>query len=142
MAEKTNKKTGTEFESKVKQWFEVHRKLSFDKKKIEIGDPPGKKHEFDLVNETEKIAIECKCYTWKAKGSNPSAKISTLNEAVFFLSFLRDYKRIIVINKAFTPEKKETLAEYYFRTYCCLLGKTIIAEFDPQTDTMRFFSRF
>ena len=145
MTEETNKKKGTEFENKVKQWFEAHFKSSFfQNKKLQVGKAPGKEHRFDLVNETKRIAIECKCYTWTKTGNIPSAKLSTLNEAVFFLSFLRDYdyKTIIVMNKEPNPEKNETLAEYYFRIYRYLLGETIIAEFDQEKSTMRFSPGF
>ena len=143
MTEETkNKSTGIEFENDVKKWFEDHFKTPFRKVKIKIGNPQEKQHEFDLVNETKRIAIECKCYTWTKTGNIPSAKISILNEAAFFLSFLRDYKTIIVIKKRFNSEKKETLAEYYFRTYRCLLGDTRIAEYDEETKTIFFSPEF
>ena len=67
-------------------------------------------------------------------GNVPSAKIRTMNEAVFFLSFLPDtMEKIIVMAKATHPKRKETLAEYYHRSYGHLLGATRMMEYDVST---------
>ena len=39
--------------------------------------------------------------------------------------------------RSFHPRRKETLAEYYFRTYRHLLGKIRILEYDTDTKTMK-----
>lgn len=66
-------------------------------KKLAIGNPP-KGHKFDIVSEDAHIAIECKRYTWTEGGNVPSAKMGTMNEAVFYLSFLPDtYDKYIVM---------------------------------------------
>ena len=109
-------------------------------KKIGIGDPK-KDHKFDIVDELDTIAIECKRFTWTETGNIPSAKIRTTNEAAFYLSFLPDsYEKYIVMFKSTHPKKQETLAEYYYRTNHHLLGKIKIAEYDPNTDVMRIIS--
>ena len=86
-----------------------------------IGTPP-RPHRFDLVSEDRRIVVECKCYTWTSGGKTPQGKISTLIEALYYMSFLPETGiRIIAINKAITPGKTETLAAYFFRTYRHLL---------------------
>ena len=61
-----------------------------------------------------------------------------MNEAVFFLSFLPDtMEKIIVMAKATHPKHKETLAEYYHRSYGHLLGTTRVMEYDVSTKTMK-----
>ena len=80
------------------------------------------KNSFDCVSENKEIVAECKCYTWTDSGNSPSAKLSKLNEAAFYMSFLpKITKKIIVMSKADHISKKETLAEYYFRLYRHLL---------------------
>ena len=61
-----------------------------------------------------------------------------MNEAAFYLSFLPEaIEKNIVIRKSVHPRRKETLAEYYFRTYRHLLGKIGILEYDTDTKTMK-----
>ena len=67
----------------------------------------------------------------------PSGKIRGLNEAAFFLSFLKDYEKYIVILYSYHPKRKQTLAEYYFETYRHLLGNIRVAEFEPVSGTFR-----
>ena len=122
----------------MKEWFELARKISYQMEKaIPIGTP-GKNHKFDLAEATGNVAVECKCYTWTETGNVPSAKIRSINEAAFFLSFLPDtMEKIIVMAKA-TPQKhKETLAEYYHRSYGHLLGTIRVMEYDVSTNTMK-----
>ena len=107
-------------------------------KKIPIGKPP-KDHKFDIVADNDLIAIECKRYTWTETGNVPSAKMGFTNEAAFYLSFLPDaYRKIIVMLRSCHPKRKESLAEYYYRTYRHLLGNIVVAEFDPDSKSMRF----
>lgn len=59
------------------------------------------------------------------------------NEAAFYLSFLTsDYKKYIIMLKDYNRKRKESLAEYYFRTYKHLLGDIIVAEYDPKTNKL------
>ena len=49
----------------------------------------GKKpHRFDLATREHDIVGECKAFTWTEGGNIPSAKISTLKEAVSYLGTL------------------------------------------------------
>ena len=134
-----NPRVGKEFQLAVKEWFEEAYTTSFDvERKIAIGRP-AKLHSFDISSLDESIVVECKCYTWTETGNVPSAKMGFTNEAAFYLSFLPDdTERIIVMLHAEHVKRKETLADYYFRTNRHLLGKTKIYEFDLHTKEMRF----
>lgn len=62
------------------------------------------------------------------------------NEAAFYLSLLEGkHTKYIVMLKSYNPKRKETLAEYYYRTNKHLLGVIIIAEYEPDSDNMRLF---
>ena len=130
---------GKDFQEKVCDYFasKSEYKGNFE---MEVGLPigdPQKDHFFDIVNKEERIVIECKRYTWTETGNVPSAKIRSLNEAAFFLTSLKGpYTKYIIMLKAKHPKKKESLAEYYFRTYRHLLGSIIIAEYDITTKEM------
>ena len=139
MSNSDNPINGAIFQKQVLEWFREHHKISFSlEKKIPIGNPP-KDHKFDIVADNDTIAIECKRYTWTETGNVPSAKMGFTNEASFYLSFLPDsYKKIIVMLRSYHPKRNESLAEYYYRTYRHLLGNIQIAEFDPDSKSMRF----
>lgn len=134
-----NPKVGKTFQIAVKEWFEEAYTIPFElEREIAIGRP-AKLHSFDISSLNENIVIECKCYTWTETGNIPSAKMGFVNEAAFYLAFLPDNtERIIVMLHAEHVKRKETLAEYYFRTNRHLLGKIKIYEFDLQTKEMRF----
>lgn len=103
---------------------------------IAIGRP-AKNHYFDLVSNDSKFVGECKNFCWTETGKMPSAKMASLNEAVLYLSLLpSETKRFIVLRRDTrdTHEKqKESLAEYYYRTYKHLLDGIFIIEFDVET---------
>ena len=139
MSNSDNPKNGAKFQKQVFEWFRGHYNVSFSlEKKIPIGNPP-KDHKFDIVADNDLIAIECKRYTWTETGNVPSAKMGFTNEAAFYLSFLPDaYRKIIVMLRSCHPKRKESLAEYYYRAYRHLLGNIVVAEFDPDSKSMRF----
>ncbi len=147
MSNSDNPKKGAEFQKQVKNWFTKNYRTSFKEEvEIPIGspltDPSGyKNHKFDIVSDDQSIVIECKRYTWTKTSNVPSAKMGTTNEAAFYLSLLKGkHKKLIVMLKACNPKRKETLAEYYYRTNKHLLGDIIIAEFDPDSDDMHFLN--
>lgn len=139
MSNSDNPKNGALFQSQVKEWFQKKYHKPFElEKKIPIGIP-AKDHKFDIVDSENTIAIECKRYTWTETGNVPSAKMGFVNEAAFYLSFLPEsYVKVIVMLDSYHEKRKETLAEYYYRTYHHLLGDILIAEYDPIMDNMRF----
>jgi len=125
-----NPKKGRDFEERVGQALEERYKTSFKKRSINIGVPP-KAHNFDLVSEDGTIIVECKNYSWTETGNIPSAKTAFLNEAVLYLSHApASSKKIIVVRKDNHPKRKESLAEYYVRTYFHLLNNVMIMELD------------
>ena len=68
------------------------------------------------------IIIECKCYTWTNGGNVPSAKMSTLNEAVLYLRSVNyNARKILAMKKDVRLRTGESLAEYYCRIYGHLL---------------------
>ena len=132
-----NPKVGRLFQEYVCKMMSQHFKQHFD---LEVPIPigkPAKNHKFDCVSEDKKIVVECKCYTWTETGNSPSAKLGALNEAVFYMSYLpEDTKKIIVTKKSRHPKKTETLAEYYYRTYMHLLKGITLMEVDAETDSL------
>lgn len=129
------------FQRQVMDWFRKKYQREFVlEKKIAIGNP-AKEHKFDIVDEDNTIAIECKRYTWTETGNVPSAKMGFTNEAAFYLSFLPDtYEKYIVMLYSFHAKRQESLAEYYYRTNHHLLGKIRIAEYNPEKDEMRILN--
>ena len=104
---------------------------------ISIGDPPTE-HAFNLANEDKSIVIECKNYTWTKAGNVPSAKVSTINEAVLYFSFLDAIvRKIMCIKGSVHPKRQETLAEYYVRTYGHLLRDITVYEIDENTQEIK-----
>ena len=86
-----------------------------------VGNPP-KEHRFDVVSADGDIIIECKCYTWTNGGNVPSAKMSTLNEAVLYLRSVNyNARKILAMKKDVRLRTGESLAEYYCRIYGHLL---------------------
>ena len=88
--------------------------MPFDEEKVvPVGNPP-KEHRFDVVSEDESIIIECKCYTWTNGGNVPSAKMSTLNEAVLYLRSINyNARKILAMKKDVRLRTGESLAEYF-----------------------------
>jgi hypothetical protein len=98
---------------------------------LAIGHPP-KLHKFDFVSEDLRYVGECKNYSWTETGNVPSAKTAFLNEAVLYLSHVpADKIKFLVMRLDRHDRKKETLVEYYLRTYKHLLGGLTLYEIDP-----------
>ena len=132
-----NPKTGRDFELAVKAWFEAQYGQCFEhNKSFSIGNPP-KPHRFDVVSSDNSIIAECKCYSWTETGNIPSSKMGFVNEAVFYLSFIRAANTYIVMKKSVHARRTETLADYYFRTNKHLLGDTKVLEYDAEKNIMR-----
>ncbi len=133
-----NPKIGREFQEKVKQWFETNTNMHFELEHPILIGYPAKLHKFDIADKSEKIVIECKSYTYTNTGNIPSAKLTTLNEAVFYFSFLPDEtEKVLVMAYATHPKRKESLAEYYIRINGHLLGNVKVWELNPETKEMR-----
>jgi hypothetical protein len=107
--------------------------------RVGIGSKSTKEHRFDFGN--AKVLVECKCYGWTEGGNNPSAKISTLNEAMmYFHSTPEHYRKMLFIPRT---EKKgarnpQTFAEYYVRLHGHFIPALVeVWELDPMTGVAR-----
>ena len=133
-----NPKIGRRFQEKVKQWFEMNEKTTFELEYPILIGYPAKLHKFDIADKSQKIVIECKSYTYTNTGNIPSAKLTTLNEAIFYFSFLStETEKVLVMAYATHPRRKETLAEYYIRINGHLLGDVKVWEYNTETNEMR-----
>ena len=133
-----NPKRGRDFEEAARQllsdYFGVELRSN---QPIPIGDP-AKIHKFDLGSEDSTVAGECKNYSWTKVGHIPSAKMAFLNEAVLYLSHLpRETTRFIAMRRDTHRRRKESLADYYSRTYRHFLRQIQLLEIDLQTRQVR-----
>lgn len=132
-----NPSKGRSFQNKaaqiLSQYFGVIFKQEYP---IGIGSPP-KLHKFDLVSEDLKYVGESKNYSWTQGKNVPSAKMAFMNEAVFYLQHLpQGTERFIVVRRDVLPNRNESLARYYFRTYQHLLNGVFILEIDLLSDNV------
>ena len=142
MSNKDHTRLGAEFQNEVQKWFTDHYIGPFElEKQILIGNSEAdikRYHKFDIISETDMIAVECKRYTWTTTGNVPSAKIRSINEDVLHLILLQGgYTKYIVMLKSHHPKQKESLAEYYHRMNSHLLGNIKVAEYDPEKNDLR-----
>ena len=130
-----NPKVGKAFQGVVKEKVEEYFGCPFiEEKPVLIGNPPTP-HKFDVVSEDGKIIVECKCYTWTQGGNVPSAKLSTLDEAVLYMrSISFEAKKIIAIKLAYNSKGTTTLAEYFCDKKGHLLEDVEIWEVDEHGD--------
>ena len=133
-----NLRRGREFQATVAAALEKHWGVPFD---MEVAYPignPAKAHRFDLVSTNRKYVGETKSYTWTETGNMPSAKVTCINEAVFYLSHLpSDLTRFVAMLRDVRPRTGEPLADYYYRTYRHLLNGVLILEIDPVAGGVR-----
>lgn len=135
-----NPRKGRDFEVAVACALEKKFGVPFAMRKIPIGNPP-KGHNFDLVSTDGSIVAECKNYSWTETGNVPSAKMGFVNEAVFYLQHLPGEVELhVILRKDVSERRKETLAEYYYRTNRHLLGKVGVSELDMATGELRSIS--
>ena len=130
-----NPRVGKAFQAVVKEVLETYFNCSFvEEQPILIGNLPTP-HKFDVVSEDGKIIVECKCYTWTEGGNVPSAKLSTLDEAVLYMrSIPVKAKKIIAIKLAYNKKGTATLAEYFCDKKAHLLEDVEIWEVDEHGD--------
>ena len=136
----SNKKKGDDFRDLAMPILEKELNTILKPEvKISIGEPKIE-HAFDLANENKSIVIECKNYSWTKAGNVPSAKVSTINEAVLYFSFLdANVRKILCLKKSVHPKRQETLAEYYVRTYGHLLRDITVYEIDNGKKLKKLF---
>ena len=116
----SNKERGDRFAKRVgeylaKQGYSLEPEYTVD---VGLNSLRKKPHRFDFGNES--VLVECKFYDWTSGGNNPSAKISTLNEAMMYLFCApSSYQKMVFVSET---DKKgvrnpETFAEYYVRLH-------------------------
>lgn len=101
--------------------------------KIPLGAGAKKPHPFD-AGIPGKLAVECKTNTWRANGGVPSAKVSNMNEAMYYFHLLpaRYAKYFFALKSVNT--KGETLLHHYISHHHNLIpGDVRLFEYDPQT---------
>lgn len=104
---KSNKKKGDNFETLARYYFKKIYGVEFKKQtKIKIGYRGGKMRFFDLVNEKQKIVIECKNYIFSESNNIPATKISVLTKEVYKLSLLpKEYEQGIMRAQKFKQKR-------------------------------------
>lgn len=133
----SNSAVGREFQTKVKKYFTRQGYNLEDEHQIPISITGNrkKKHSFDLVDTGKKILIECKSSKWTEGNKKPSAKMSQWNEAMYYFYMApKTYTKILCVSREYSAKYKETLAEYYIRTYSYLIPKDVqIWEYNEST---------
>lgn len=133
----SNAHVGRDFEIAARSFF-CNVGLNLDRGvKIPVGIQNIKKdHAFDLGCLERQVLVECKSHKWTAPNDNvPSAKLTVWNEAMYyFLATPPSYRKIMFVLRDYSTKRKETLAEYYIRTYRHLIPEGIeIWEYDEST---------
>ena len=133
----SNAQVGREFEELARIYFaadQINLKIGFS---IPVGVGEIKKeHCFDLGCNNlmhGKIIIQCNSHKWTSAGNVPSAKLTVWNEAMFYFSLApKEYRKVFFILRDYSQKRKETLGEYYIRTYRHLIPADVeIIEYDP-----------
>jgi len=137
----SNRERGNLFARRVGEYLEKagHRVRAEYSALVGINLRHKKPHCFDYGSEY--LLVECKFYDWTVGGNNPSAKISTLNEAmIFFHGVSGAYRKMLFVSKT---EKKgvrqpETFAEYWVRlNKHCIPDDVEVWELDDASLTAR-----
>jgi len=135
---KSNAHVGRDFELAAQKFFSSKGLELELNVKIPIGVCDLKKeHAFDLGCEFSNVLVECKSHKWTAPNDNvPSAKLTVWNEAMYyFLLAPSGFRKIMFVLRHYSGKRKETLAEYYLRTYSHLIPKDVeLWEYDEVTN--------
>ena len=125
----SNAQRGADFEQLVREVLASELDLDLALSlAVPIGDPP-KPHRFDLGSLEQQVVAECKNHTWTKTNNIPSARITTLREAVFYLRLAPEgYRRILAMKRHTHPDRDESLAEYFVRLNQHLLGDVEVIE--------------
>jgi len=115
----SNAQAGRDFENAAQTFFESQDLRLERDIKVPVGIEELKKdHVFDLGCKEKKILVECKSHKWTSGGNVPSAKMTVWNEAMYyFFAAPEGYRKIMFVLRDYSNKRKETLAEYYIRTY-------------------------
>ena len=131
---KSNAHLGRDFELAVQSFF-ANEGLSLG---FNIKIPAGigelkRDYAFGLGCRNANVLVECKWHKWTAPNDNvTSAKLTVWNEAMYyFLATPLGYRKIMFVLRDYSEKRKETLAEYYIRTYSHFIPEGVeLWEFD------------
>ncbi len=127
------------FEKKVKAAFEAAKGWKLSRKSLVIGrrdDGSPMRHEFDLVSDDGNIVGECKCYKWTEGSFYPSGKISTANEALFFLSRVNAKEKFLVLKEDIS-KSGQSLPDVYVRRANGLMDDIEVYKYIYATSTQK-----
>lgn len=132
----SNTQAGKDFELAAQMFFKTKENLPLMRgisMWLGVGEQK-KKHDFDLGCKKQKIIVECKSHTWVPSGV-PSAKMTKWNEAMYYFAIApKGHRKIMFVLRDYNRKKKETLAEYYLRTYFHLVPADVeFWEYDEKT---------
>jgi hypothetical protein len=131
----SNAHVGKDFEDVAREIF-ARRDLELEKNfRLPVGVGEMKKdRRFDLGSESSQVIVECKSHRWTKGDYVPSAKMTVWNEAMYYFHLApENYQKILFVLRHYSPKKKETLAEYYIRTYAHLIPNSVeIWEYDEE----------
>lgn len=136
----SNAQVGNDFENFASRYFSrqgIHLNKNY---KIRIGVGETKKeHAFDLGSNDPKMIVECKSHKWTSGENTPSAKMTVWNEAMYYFAIAPDdYRKVLFVLRDYNKTKRETLAEYYIRTYEHLIPKGVeIWEYDCDAESVK-----
>jgi hypothetical protein len=107
---------------------------------LPVGSPP-RPHKFDLATPDRAYIGEAKAFTWTSGNNIPSAKISTVKEALQFLHALpQETRTFVVMRRDLRISTGEALADYFVRLHGHWLGTTTLLELAVDTSALRFVS--
>ncbi len=126
-----NSQRGKDFEQLVSTVFAAERGLHLQSSlSVPIGRP-AKRHNFDLGSLEPAVVVECKNLTWTVSNRIPSAKLTALREAVFYLRLAPpEFRRILAMKRHTHPDREESLAEYFVRLNAFCLDDVEVVEID------------
>jgi hypothetical protein len=115
----SNAERGRLFQEKCREALQLHFGKNFLLEvKVQIAE--NKWHPFDLATEAKDIVAECKAFAFTASGNNPSAKITTIREAVQYLRAIPGSPARLLLLKACSPhpgrEPRRVFCPAQFRT--------------------------
>ena len=133
----SNRRKGAEFAERVRVHLEslgieVEPEYSVG---VGVNRSRTKARRFDWGNGS--VLVECKAYDWTAGGNNPSAKLTTVNEAMlYFLAAPQHFRKMLFISatRESAGRRPETLGRYYVRTYAHLIPEGVeVHELEPHS---------
>lgn len=137
----SNRHKGAEFAEHVRAYLKSQG-LDVDPEyeaEVSINRVHRKMRKFDWGNES--VLVECKAYDWTASGNNPSAKLTTANEAMlYFVGAPESHRKMLFLAATGrrSGRRAETLGEYYVRTYAHLIPDDVeVHELNPDSLSAR-----